>query len=381
MPISRRKLLCQFGAGAVMTAALPSLAESGFGEFPRSIAEGRSGGPVILLSRNENAYGPSEKAIAAMRGAEHSANRYPKAQTGDLRDRIAKLHALEVEQIVLGCGSGEILTAAAAAFGGRGKKVITALPTFEQLGRAAQIDDAEIITVPLSKNYAHDLDGVLARTDAATGLIYICNPNNPTASITPRRDIEDFLQKLPRTAMVLIDEAYHHYVAPTASYASFIDQPVNDDRVIITRTFSTVYGLAGIRVGYAVASPETARTLSARCLPDGTNIVGALAAVSALDDTAYIRTCVKRNADDRQEFFNQANARMLRAIDSHTNFVMMSAQRPATEVVEHFKKNGVEIGRPFPPLDNYIRVTLGKPAEMAEFWRVWDLAPAHKMEM
>jgi histidinol-phosphate aminotransferase len=181
--------------------------------------------------------------------------------------------------------------------------------------------------------------------------------------------------------MVLIDEAYHHYVAPTASYASFIDRPVNNDRVIVTRTFSKVYGLAGIRVGYAVASPETARTLLARCLPAGINVVAALAAVSALDDTAYVRTCVKRNADSRQEFFNQANARMLRAIDSHANFVMMSAQRPATEVVEHFKKNGIEIGRPFPPLDNYIRVTLGKPAEMAEFWRVWDLAPAHKMEM
>jgi histidinol-phosphate/aromatic aminotransferase/cobyric acid decarboxylase-like protein len=142
-----------------------------------------------------------------------------------------------------------------------------------------------------------------------------------------------------------------------------------------------VYGLAGIRVGYAVASPETARTLLARCLPAGINVVAALAAVSALDDTGYVRDCVKRNADSRQEFFNQANARMLRAIDSHANFVMMSAQRPATEVIEHLKKNGIEIGRPFPPLDNYIRVTLGKPAEMAEFWRVWDLAPAHKMEM
>ena len=381
MLISRRNLLCQFGAGAVMSAALPSLAESGVVESPFSLAEVRSGGPIIFLNRNENAYGPSEKVIAAMSGAEHSANRYAEAQASLLRDRIAMLHGIKAEQIVLGCGSGEILNVAAATFAGPGKKVITALPTFEYLGRAAKIDGAEVITVPLIKNFAHDLSAMLARTDGATGLIYICNPNNPTASITPRRDIEDFLQKLPRTAMVLIDEAYHHYVAPTASYASFIDQPVNDDRVIVTRTFSKVYGLAGIRVGYAVASPETARTLLARCLPAGINVVAALAAVSALDDTGYVRDCVKRNADSRQEFFNQANARMLRAIDSHANFVMMSAQRPATEVIEHFKKNGIEIGRPFPPLDNYIRVTLGKPAEMAEFWRVWDLAPAHKMEM
>ena len=196
MPISRRSLLCQFGAGAVMSAALPSLAESGFVEFPFSLAEVRSGGPIIFLGRNESPYGPSEKVIAAMSGAEHSANRYADAQTSVLRDRIAMLHGIKAEQIVLGCGSGEILNVAAATFAGPGKKVITALPTFEYLGRAAKIDGAEVIAVPLIKNFAHDLSAMLARTDGATGLVYICNPNNPTASITPRRDIEDFLQKL-----------------------------------------------------------------------------------------------------------------------------------------------------------------------------------------
>ena len=380
MSASRRNFLRQLAASAAMTAALPSIAETAFGISPRSLNDAPSGKPIIL-SRNESAYGPSEQVIAAMSGAVHSANRYPQTQTRDLFERIARLHGIALERIVLGCGSSEILAAAAAAFAGPGKKVVTALPTYEYLGAAAKIAGAEIVTVPLSKNYAHDLNAMLARTDAATRLIYICNPNNPTASITPRRDIEDFLQKLPRTIVVLIDEAYHHFVPPTASYASFIDQPVNDDRVIVTRTFSTAYGLAGIRAGYAVASPEIARTLSKRCLPSGINVVAALAAVSALDDTAYVATCVKRNADSRQEFFNQANARMLRAIDSHANFVMMNAQRPSPDVIEHFKKNAVEIGRPFPPLDNYIRVTLGKPAEMAEFWRVWDLAPAHKMEM
>ena len=380
MPISRRTLLSQLGAGVAMTAALPSFAEISAGEIPPPIAAAHSGGPIIL-SRNENAFGPSEKVLATMRGAAHSANRYPMGQIDALRDRISTLHGIKAERIVFGCGSGEILTASAAAFGGPGKTVITASPTFELLGTAARTGGAEVITVPLNKSFAHDLNAMLAKTDAATGLIYICNPNNPTASLTPRRDIEEFLQKLPRTTMVLIDEAYHHFVAPNASYASFIDQPINDDRVIVSRTFSKVYGLAGIRVGYAVAAPEIARTLSARCLPAGVNVVAALAAVTALDDAAFVRACVKRNADNRQEFFNQANGRMVRCIDSHGNFVMLNAQRPASEVIEHFKKNGVEIGRPFPPLDNYIRVTLGKPAEMTEFWRVWDLAPVHKMEM
>src|SRR6202142_907147 len=380
MSISRRKLLCQLGSGAVASAALPSLAEIGFGAPLPSPLVSRPLGPVIL-SRNENAYGPSEKVIAAMRGTVHAANRYPLAQDEELRDRVAALHGIKAERIVFGCGSSEILTTAVASFAGPGKKIITASPTCELPAHSAQIEGSEVITVPLNRSFAHDLNTMLARADASTGLVYICNPNNPTASITPRAEIEDFLRKLPRTAMVLIDEAYHHYVAPTASYASFIDTPVEDERVMVARTFSKVYGLAGIRIGYAVASPDVAQKLSARCIPAGVNLAAAVAGVSALDDQAFVRACVKHNADNRQEFFNQANGRMVRVIDSHANFVMMNAQRPAPQVIEHFKKNGVLIGRPFPPLDDYIRVTLGKPAEMAEFWRVWDLAPVHKMEM
>ncbi len=380
MSISRRNLLCQLGVGAFATAGLPSLTEFGFGAGLPLPAAGGSIGPVIL-SRNENAFGPSEKVIAAMRETVHAANRYPLAQDSELYDRVAALHGIKAERIVFGCGSSEILTTAVATFGGPGKKIITASPTFELPAHSAQIEGSEVITVPLNKDFAHDLGAMLAKADGSTGLVYICNPNNPTASITPRPEIEEFLQKLPRTAMVLIDEAYHHFVPSTASYASFIDKPVDDDRVIVARTFSKVYGLAGIRVGYAVASADVAQKLASRCVPASVNLAAAVAAVSALDDQAFVRECVKNNADNRQEFFKQAKARKLSTIDSNANFVMMNAQRPAPELIAHFQKNGVLIGRPFPPLDNYIRVTLGKPGEMAEFWRVWDLTRARKMEM
>src|SRR5271167_4600322 len=313
MPISRRDLFRQLGIGAAATAALPSLAEIGLGATLPFPASSGSAGPVIL-SRNENAYGPSEKVIAAMRGTVHAANRYPLAQDEELRDRVAALHGIKAERIVFGCGSSEILTTAVASFAGPGKKIITASPTFELPGHAAQVEGSEVITVPLNKSFGHDLGAMLAKADASTGLVYICNPNNPTASITPRAEIEDFLRKLPRTAMVLIDEAYHHFVAAMASYASFIDKPVDDDRLIVARTFSKVYGLAGIRVGYAVASPEVAEKLSARCIPAGVNLAAAVGAVSALDDQAFVRACVKHNADNRQEFFNQANGRMVRVI-------------------------------------------------------------------
>jgi histidinol-phosphate aminotransferase len=380
MPVSRRNLLRQLGAGAMVSAALPSLVEVSLPAAELPPVEKRPTGPIIL-GRNENAYGPSEKVLATMRTAVPAANRYPVRQGNNLLDRVANMHGIKPDRIVLGCGSSELLMAAVLSYTGPGKKLITALPTFELAGHTAPLTGADVVTVPLAKNFAHDLNGMLARADSSTGLIYICNPNNPTASLTMRQDIEDFLQKVPPGVMVLIDEAYHHFVPATASYASFIDHPVDNDRVIVLRTFSKVYGLAGIRAGYAVASPEVAKTLSARSVPADVNVVGAQAALAALDDQAWVRTCVKHNADARQEFLNQANGRMVRCIDSHANFVMVNAQRPATEVIEHFKKNGIEIGRPFPPLEDYVRVTLGKPAEMLEFWRVWDLNPTHKMEM
>jgi histidinol-phosphate aminotransferase len=222
---------------------------------------------------------------------------------------------------------------------------------------------------------------MLARTDASTGLVYLCNPNNPTGSLTPRKDLESFINRLPATTHVVIDEAYHHYVGGTSMYASFIDHPLDDGRVIVTRTFSKIFGLAGIRIGYALAAPQTVRRLCSYRLLDGVNVVAARAAVAALDDAEHISISAQRNADARQEFFNQVGGRMLRAIDSHANFVMLNTGHPAEEVVERFRKNNILVAHGFPSMDKYVRVSLGKPAEMLEFWRVWDLLPPHKMSM
>src|SRR5436853_6442608 len=137
-------------------------------------------------------------------------------------------------------------------------------------------------------------EAMLARAESSsTGLVYICNPNNATGSLTRRQDIETFVRSLPRATYVLIDEAYHHYVSPSSDYASFIDRSLDDDRVIVARTFSKIYGLAGLRVGYAVAAPATARLLNAHRLPDNVNIIAAKAAITALGDTEYVRECLK----------------------------------------------------------------------------------------
>jgi histidinol-phosphate aminotransferase len=380
MPITRRDFFRNIAAGAAVTANLPPLADLAFSELVPASRASEPGGPVIL-SRNENAYGPSQKVIVSMQESLQFANRYPDPAVNALHERIAKSHSIKPEQLVLGCGSGEILSIAASAYLAPGKNLIMALPTFEAIGRCAKSLGADVAEVPLAHNYSHNLAAILARADAKTGLVYICNPNNPTGSLTPRIDLEAFIRKLPPTTTVLIDEAYHHYVDPTADYSSFIDNPMNDDRVIVARTFSKVFGLAGIRVGYAVGAPQKIQALAARRLPEGLNAVGARAALVAYDDLDYVHLSVKRNADDRQEFFNQANARMVKGIDSHTNFAMLQTGRNAAEVIEHFKKNNVLIARLFPSMGTYIRVSFGTPPEMKEFWRVWGLMLPGKMKM
>jgi histidinol-phosphate aminotransferase len=375
--LSRRNLLRQL-TGGVVTAAIPTLAPSGIVCAEERVRRAGPAGP-ICLSRNENPYGPSVRVDAAMQeAAVNRANRYPELEAEALRMKIAALHRVVPEQVTLGCGSTDVMRMAVDAFfvpGGAGKKLIVALPTAGVITELARRVRADVVAVPLTRNRAHDLNAMLEATDARTGLVYICNPNNPTGSLTPRREIEAFVRSLPSTTFVLIDEAYHHYVGKSADYRSCIDRPLDDHRVIVTRSFSKIHGMAGLRVGYAIAALPAARTLASQRLPNAVNIVAAKAAVAALDDIEHVLASVRRNADERQEFRNQANARMLRTLDSQTNFVMLDVGLAALEMVRHFKKHDITLPEPFPRFDEYIRVSLGTAADMHEFWRVWDLAP------
>jgi histidinol-phosphate aminotransferase len=382
MPISRRSLLRRLGASAVAGAAVESLGGLSLAARPESAPAASEPACPLLLDHNENAYGPSEKVLAVLRDASPRSSRYPRTEYDSLLGKLAALHSVKTEQIVLGCGSSEILRAAAAAFLGPGRTLVQASPTCPVLGEFARSSGAEVIEVPVNKMREHDLGVMLTRTGDSAGLVYICNPNNPTATLTPRKDIEDFIRNLPAKTMVLVDEAYHHFVSPNSSYASFLDRPFDDPRVVVCRTFSKIYGLAGMRVGYAVTTPDLAHRLSANRLQFGVGVMSAKAAAAALDDLDFIRLAIKRNADDRQEFMNQVNARMLRALDSHTNFVMLNPLRPPEPVFEHLKKNNVLVGPRVPAMDRYIRVSLGTPRDMHEFWRIWDLMPqTEKMAM
>jgi len=336
---------------------------------------------LIRLDSNENAYGPSARAKQAMVESLELANRYPDLEYQRLSETIAALHGVSPDRVVLGCGSSEILRMAVSTFLRHGKKFILASPTFELIADEAGRFGAEVVGVPLTKQYAHNLSAMLGSVGSSTGLVYICNPNNPTGSLTPRQDLEGFLRDLSLKVPVVIDEAYHHYVVKTSSYASFLDRPVEDERVIVTRTLSAIYALAGLRIGYGIAAPKMARLLSAARLQSGINIVAAKAAVAALTDPDFVDIRSQQNTNDRQEFLNMANARMVRIIDSHTNFAMLKTGGHAQEVIQHFNKNGILLGPLVPAMPTYVRVSLGTPAEMKEFWRIWDLMPPQKMAM
>jgi histidinol-phosphate aminotransferase len=366
MPISRRHLLRRIGAGMAVGAAIPFAREARASMPRRSPAR-------IRLSRNESPYGPSPEALAAIRRADPSAiSLYPDVEYESLRLKLAAAHRVSADRIVLGAGSTDVLRMIVDACLEPGKLLVVAHPTCNVMVRWASRAGANVVRVPLARDWSHDLRAMRARCEGGAGLVYICNPNNPTGSLTRRRDIEAFVRALPRGVRIVIDEAYHHYVTPGTDYESFLDRPVDDERIIVVRSFSKAYGLAGIRVGYAVADSAIAARVTERG-ETGIASISALAAAAALDDQAHLAANVNRVADDRQEFYNQANARMLRVIDSHANFVMLNTSRPAADIVSHFARNGVALPPPFAPLDDYIRVSLGSAPDMDEFWRVWDL--------
>jgi histidinol-phosphate aminotransferase len=368
MSSSRRDFLKILGVG---TAAGMSA------EFvPASSAQ--SSDRAVRLDNNEGAYGPSEKVVEAIRLAVAEANRYPAARAYDLAARIADSHNVSPDQVVLGAGSTEILRMASCAFLAAGKHLVQASPTFPALEFYARSTGAVVISDPLNRRFYHDLDTMLGHAGASTGLVYICNPNNPTGSITPRPDLEKFISRLPSSSYILIDEAYHHYAGQSSACASFLDRPLNDPRIIVSRTFSHVYGLAGLRVGYGIAPAEVARRMRAFATADGVSTLGVRAAIAALDDTASMREFVKRNTDDRQEFNNEAMGRSLKPLDSHANFVALDTFNPANMIIQHFRSNNILIAPVSLLWDTWIRVSLGKPEEMKAFWRTWDTLPIDK---
>src|SRR5262245_29246729 len=292
--VSRRTFFKTAGMGAAVAVSAGFRGELlSWAEPPRAP---QPGGP-ILLNSNENAYGPFP-SVLALENPFLDANRYPDRSYDGLLDRLAALHKVQANQVALGAGSTEILKMAAFAFTGPGKKLVMASPTFEAIGAYGEAVKADVVKVPLAASYAHQLEQMAEAVGKNGGLIYICNPNNPTGSLTPRRSLENFIRTLPANVYVLMDEAYHDFVPVSADYISFLQTPVDPDRVIVARTFSKIYGMAGLRLGYGVASAKTIRLMMPHKLDDSANILALRAGLASLDHDDEHKVAAQRNGFD-----------------------------------------------------------------------------------
>ncbi len=332
----------------------------------------------VQLNVNENPYGPGEKALAAMTRAQAVASRYPDAAEEELAAAIARHHGVSREQIVLGCGSGEVLRMADAAFLSPGRTVVVAEPTFEAVLLYARVTKAEAVKVPLTADHRHDLPRMAAACDARTAIAYVCNPNNPTGTIVRADELRGFLEKLPPTAVALLDEAYHHFV-DDEGYASAVPMIERFPNVVVTRTFSKIYGLAGMRLGYAVASKGNAQALQDHAAFSLVSEAALEAGLASLGDEAHLARERERFLAARRALCAELERDGRAYIASQANFVMIDMSRDVGPVIDAFRQRGILVGRRFPALPAFLRVTLGTPPEMAAFLSALrEIVPARK---
>jgi len=317
----------------------------------------------VRLSANENPYGPSPLALDAMRDAMKLAWRYPDEAADALVESIARLHSVSTDQVILGDGSSEILKLVAAAYTSPSRSVVVAEPTFEAIAHYATASGAGVVKVPLDAAYAHDI-GKMA--PAGAGVVYICNPNNPTASITPKDELRDLIATSPPQTTILVDEAYFHY-ADSPDYDSVIALVKDHPNLIVSRTFSKIYGMAGLRCGYCVAQKETIDRLRRNQMWDSVNCMALAAATASLDDLDHVPNGQRLNREAKTFVTSELDKMGYKQIPSQANFIMFDCKRPVTPLIQAMKQRKVHVGRLFPTLPNYMRLTIGKKTEMESF--------------
>jgi histidinol-phosphate aminotransferase len=321
---------------------------------------------TLRLDSNENPYGPSPRARAALRRARDAAARYPDPLEDRMTAALARRHGVGPENVILGCGSGEVLRMADMAYLGPGRCVVAAEPTFEAVLAYARVTRARPVKVPLTADFRHDLPRLAAACPRDAGLLYVCNPNNPTGTIVTRDELAAFLRRVPRDTPVVVDEAYHHFVEDDR-YASALEWIGGRPRLLVVRTFSKIYGLAGMRLGYGVGSKETIEALAAHRLWSNTNAAVLEAALACLDDDDHVEAQRRLLNGTRRWLAAELDRDGRRHIPSQANFLMIDTGRDVGPVIAAFRERGLLVGRRFASMPTWLRISIGTPEEMAAF--------------
>ncbi len=326
---------------------------------------------TLRLNSNENPLGLAPAARRAILNGLGEANRYPRRARVELIEALVQLHGLAPENIVLGNGSTEVLQMAVQALADPGAPLVLADPTFEDVPWYGEPFRYRLKKVPLDARRAHDIGRMREQATAAGGraLVYLCNPNNPTGTLTPSAEIDAWIESAPPDTYFLVDEAYYEYcVSPDYwSCAKWIGERPN---VIVTRSFSKIYGMAGMRLGYGLAHPETARRLRRFIGRNNANQPALVAAIAALGDADLIGRSREANARAMGILHDCLEELDLEYMPSYTNFVMHRINGDHETYRKRMEEHGVRVGRPFPPLLDHNRISIGTPDEMGRFTNV-----------
>ena len=382
--LSRREFTRALGVGLAALAA--PVAARGREErmargarFARVKREAKDPADLILLNSNENPFGPCAAALAAMVQAHEIACRYPDYSADQLHEALAEAHGVSPDMIQVTCGSTEVLKVAAQAFAGPGRRLVMAEPTFEAIAHYTRTAGGEIVKVRLDADYRHDLEAMAAAARQKPGLVYVCNPNNPTGTIVSRDALARLLEQVPADSVVLVDEAYHHF-AESPEYGTaldFLNSPAGN-RLVVSRTFSKIYGMAGLRLGYAVARKELIEKMRRHQVFESWNVMACVAAQASLEDSELVPIGCARNKQTRGYLLSEMKRRGFAVLPSEANFVMIGLGREVGPVIQALRQRGIAVGRRFAGLPQHLRVSIGTSEEMKKFVAAFDqVLPAH----
>jgi histidinol-phosphate aminotransferase len=358
---SRRSFL---GASTAASAALafgtvtePLLAMGALRELPQPSSRG-----AVFINANENPLGPCDSARKALADIIPSGGRYLYDRMQEFVKSYAKAEGLKPEYVNIYPGSSTPLQYAVLAFTSPNAPYVTADPSFESGMFAAGDSGAHIVKVPLTKSYAHDVKAMLAAAPNA-GLFYVCTPNNPTGTLTSHADIEYLVANKPKGSIVMVDEAYIHFTeAP-----SVLDLVKADRDVVVLRTMSKIYGMAGLRCGFAIARPDLLKKMARFAGWVAMPVTAVAAASASLNDQQLVSERRRINADIRQDTFDWLDRNGYSYIPSQSNCFMLDAKRPAREIIAAMARQNIYIGRVWPIWPTHVRITVGTAEEMERF--------------
>ena len=359
--LTRRAFAARLGVAAAASGAFHEMAYA-----QRAAVGFKLPKDVVWLNSNEFPAGPPGSVIKAMTDVIPSSNRYHYQEFGDFYTALARSEDLSSGQILVGAGSSENLHAAVEAFTSPTRPLITITPTYEAPPEVARASGRQVINTPLTPKFTADVHKLVEAADqAGGGLIYLCNPNNPTSTVTPKADIAWMAANLPTNTILLLDEAYLHF-AETPEMESGLTYVRQGKDVVVTRTFSKIYGMAGMRAGFAAARPDLIKKME----PFRNNVISIVTVRAVLAAIAEKNLVADRKASmarTRAGLCSWLKSKGIMHLEPQANFVMIDVHRDTREFARDMAQKGVAVGRPFPPLDHMLRVTIGTDAEMEKF--------------